>query len=61
MNEIVGTHIHAGDPNIAAKMLGMNKGMRRTDRAGKRLKTRRPLRDIADRAVGNDADEPSAL
>ncbi len=59
--EIVGLHGHAGDAHLAAKALRMHPGMRRADRAGQRLEARRPLRDVADRAVGDDAEAAERL
>ena len=61
VDEIVGMHRHAGDAHFAAKAFGMNPGVRRPDRAGQRLETRRPLRDVADRAVGDDAEAAERL
>src|ERR1700694_944029 len=48
MNQVVGAHRHPGPPDSAAKIFGMNVGMRRADRAGERLKVGSPLRDVAD-------------
>ena len=61
MNEVVRTHGHPGDANLAAETFGMDLGMRRADRTGKRLETRRPLRNVADRAVGDDAETTERL
>src|SRR6185369_1398909 len=52
VDEVVGMHRHAGDAHFAAPVFGVNPGMRRSDRTGQRLKARRPLRDVADRAIG---------
>ena len=54
-------HRHAGDAHLAAPVFGMDPGMRRPDRAGQRLEARRPLRDVADRAVGDDAEAAERL
>src|SRR5215470_15762311 len=51
VDQIVGAYGHAGDTHLAAEAFGMHPGMRRADRAGQRLEARRPLRDVADRAV----------
>src|ERR1700741_5522765 len=61
MDEIVRLHGHAGNTHLAAKALRMHPGMRRADRAGERLEARRPLRDVADRAVGDDAEVAERL
>src|ERR1700716_3735910 len=61
VNEIIGSYRHAGDANFAAKAFGVDPGVGRTDRACQRLESRRPLRDIADRAVGNDAEAAERL
>src|ERR1700726_807954 len=61
VDEIVGAYRHPGDTNLAAKALGMNPGVRRADRAGQCLETRRPLRDVADRAVGNHPEAAERL
>ena len=61
VDQIVGANRHAGDAHFAAEILGMHPGMRRTDRAGQRLEARRPLRDVADRAVGDDAEAAERL
>ena len=39
----------------------MDPGMRGTDRTRQRLETRRPLRDVADRAVGDHAETAERL
>src|SRR5207244_3497042 len=44
-----------------AEILRMHPGVRRAVRAGQRLKTRRPLRDVADRTVGDDAETAERL
>src|SRR5439155_18731476 len=51
----------AGDAHFTAPVFGVDPGMRRPDRTGQRLKTRRPLRDIADRPVGDDAEAAERL
>ena len=61
MDQIVGTHRHPGDTDFTTKIFRMHPGMRGTDRAGQRLKTRRPLRDVADRAIGDDAKAAERL
>ena len=61
VDQIVRLHGHAGDAHLAAKALGMHPRMRRADRAGQRLEARRPLRDVADRAVGDDAEATERL
>src|SRR3981081_691604 len=37
VNEIAGAHRHPGDPDFAAKTLGVNPGVRRADRTGEGL------------------------
>src|SRR6266404_6810815 len=54
MNEIVRAHRHPGDAHLAAKAFRMNPGVGRPDRSGQRLEAWRPLRDVANRAVGDD-------
>src|SRR2546430_12518427 len=54
-------HRHDGDALFAAPVLGVNPGVRRPDRAGQRLEARGPLRDVADRAVGDDAEAAERL
>ena len=61
MDEVVGVHRHAGDAHFAAPVFGVNPGVRRPDRTGQRLEARRPLRDVADRAVGDDAEAAERL
>jgi len=39
----------------------VNPGMRRPDRARESLKARRPLRDVADRSVSDDAETAQSL
>src|SRR5258708_325203 len=56
VNEIVGANCHSGNAHFAAETLGVDPCMRRTDRPGERLKSGRPLRNIADRSVGDDAE-----
>jgi len=51
----------SNDPNFAAKIFGVHPGMRGPDGAGECLKTHRPLRNIADRAVGNDPEAAERL
>src|SRR5262249_60923811 len=52
----VGLPRPAGNTHLATEAFGVGPGMRRADRAGQRLEARRPLRDVADRAVGDDAE-----
>src|ERR1700712_3486887 len=54
VNEVVGAHGHAGNANLGAKIFGVHPCMRRTDRTRKGLESRRPLRNIADRSVGDN-------
>src|SRR5262249_24951883 len=61
MDEIVGFHRHAGNADFAAKAFRMHPRVRRPDRTGKRLEARSPLRNIADRAVGDDAETAERL
>src|SRR3954452_4750557 len=61
MDEIIGMHRHAGNAHFAAPVFGVNPGVRRPDRTGQCLKARRPLRDIADRTVGDDAETAERL
>ena len=61
MNEIAGTNRHSGDANLAAKTVGVNVGVRGSDGAGERLEARRPLRGIADRSIGDNAETAQRL
>src|SRR5882672_7809155 len=61
VNEIIGAYRHAGDANFAAKTLGVDPGVGWTDRTSQRLESRRPLRDVSDRAVGDDAEAAERL
>src|SRR6059058_4781417 len=61
MNEIVRSDGHAGNAHLATETFGMDPGVRRSNRTGQGLEARRPLRDIADRAVGDHAEAASAL
>src|SRR6478735_3672867 len=61
VDEVARTHDHAGYADRLAETLQVHMRMRRTDRAGERLKARRPLRDVADRAVGDDAKATERL
>ncbi len=61
MNEIIGTHGHAGDADLAAKTFGVDPGVRRSDRTRQRLEAGSPLRDIADRAIGDDPEATERL
>src|SRR6266853_791743 len=56
VNEIAGAHRHSGHANFAAEIFGVNIGVRRSDRARERLEAGCPLRDVADRTVGNDTE-----
>ena len=61
MNEIIRAHRHPGDANFATKIFGMNPRMRRTDGARQRLESRSPLRNVADRAIGNHTEASEGL
>src|SRR5215212_8160885 len=61
MNEIPGTNRHSGDANLAAKTVGVNVGVRGSNRAGERLESRRPLRGVADRSVGYNTETAQRL
>src|SRR3981081_3373741 len=61
VNEITGAHRHSGHAHFAAKTIGVDVGMRWSDRACKGLKARRPLRDVADRSVGDDTETAQRL
>src|SRR5690348_14356641 len=61
MDQIAGTHRHPGDANFPTEAGDMHIGMRRSDRPSQRLESRRPLRDIADRAIGDHAKTSERL
>src|ERR1700754_1293562 len=61
VNEVVGAHGHAGNANLGAKIFRVHPCMRRTDRARKRLESRRPLRNVADRSIGDHAEAAERL
>ena len=61
VNEVVRTHRHPGDANLAAKTFGVDISVRGSDRAGKGLEARRPLRNVTDRAVSDDAETAERL
>src|SRR5439155_15948286 len=61
VNEIAGAHRHSRHANFATEIFGMDVGVRRSDRARERLETGRPLRDVADRTVGDDAERAERL
>ena len=61
VNQVVGLHFHAADVDLDVEVDHVNPGMGRLDRAGKGLEAGRPGVDIADAAVGDDADRAKAL
>jgi hypothetical protein len=61
MHDVAGARQHAGDPHLLAVVVQMHVRMTRHDGAGQRLEARRPLVDVADAAVGDDAEQPEAL
>src|SRR3954466_4338459 len=61
VGEVGGAHGHAGNATLRAKIFGMHPRMRRTDRARKGLESRRPLRNVADRSIGDHAEAAERL
>jgi len=61
MNEVAGAHRHSGHANFAAKTISVDIGMRRTDGARKGLEAWRPLRNVADRPIRDDAEATERL
>ena len=61
VDEVARAHQHAGDAHLLAEVGEMHVRVARRDGAGQHLEARRPLRDVADAAVGDDADAAEAL
>src|ERR1700733_2167884 len=61
VDEVAGAHRHAGHANFTAKAFGVDIGMRRSNRARKGLEARRPLRNVPNRSVGDDAEATERL
>ena len=61
VHEVARAHQHAGDPHLLAEVGEMHVRMARHDGAGQRLEARRPLVDVADGAVGDDAEAAEPL